>query len=255
MKTRIKKTGRILVVSLLVLQLAGPLVMLFSGKINLDGNWREANRDSTMITPPATQTREAIVQVYSARAFSWRGLFAVHTWIATKKANADQYTVHHVLGWNKRRGLPVVVSLEEVPDRSWYGYTPTILQDVRGERAEALIGKIQAAIDSYPYKNDYTAWPGPNSNTFIAHIGRHVPELGLDLPSTAVGKDYLVNGRIIDTPPSGSGVQFSLFGLFGVLWSNIEGVEINLLGLVTGFDFTRLALKIPGIGELEIPPG
>ena len=112
-----------------------------------------------------------------------------------------------------------------------------------------------AAIDSYPYKNDYTAWPGPNSNTFIAHIGRHVPELGLDLPSTAIGKDYLLNGSIIDTPPSGSGIQFSLFGLFGILMSNIEGVEINLLGQVTGFDFSRLALKIPGIGELELKQG
>lgn len=234
------------------LQFVGPLLLLTSGTINLDGNWRDANRDTTLIAPTAAETPEAVIQVYAARAFSWRGLFAVHTWLATKEAGARQYTVHHVLGWNERRGLPVVVSLEEIPDRSWYGYTPAVILDIRGDRAERLIGKIHNAIDSYPYKHSYTAWPGPNSNTFIAHVGRFVPELELDLPSTAVGKDYLLHGKLVDTPPSGSGIQFSLFGLFGILLSSIEGVEINLLGLVTGFDHSRLALKIPGIGELEL---
>lgn len=240
---------------LLVIQVTGPLIMFASGKINLDDNWRDANRDSTLIAPVPAQTPEAVVQVYAARAFSWRGLFAVHTWLATKETDAGQYTVHHVLGWNERRGLPVVVSLEEIPDRSWYGYNPAIVQEIRGERASRLIDKIHNAIDSYPYKHSYTAWPGPNSNTFIAHIGRLVPELELNLPSTAVGKDYLTHGKLFDTPPSGSGIQFSLFGLFGILFSNIEGLEINLLGLVTGFDHASLALKIPGIGELELNPG
>ncbi|NDA85703.1 MAG: DUF3750 domain-containing protein, partial [Burkholderiaceae bacterium] len=33
------------------------------------------------------------------------------------------------------------------------------------------------AVQSYPYADSYTMWPGPNSNTFTAHVGREVPEL------------------------------------------------------------------------------
>ena len=57
--------------------------------------------------------------------------------------------------------------------------------------------------------SEYTLWPGPNSNTFVAWITRAVPELKVDLPATAIGKDYL-GGRMFSSAPSGSGFQFSL---------------------------------------------
>ena len=38
-----------------------------------------------------------------------------------------------------------------------------------------MIGRIKAAIKSYPFADSYRAYPGPNSNTFLAHIGREVP--------------------------------------------------------------------------------
>ena len=66
----------------------------------------------------------------------------------------------------------------------------------------------------YPYANTYTLWPGPNSNTFVAWIARAVPDLEVDLPATAIGKDYIES--IVSTAPSGSGFQFSLRGLLGV---------------------------------------
>jgi hypothetical protein len=50
------------------------------------------------------------------------------------------------------------------------------------------------AIDPYP--NTYRPWPGPNSNTFLAHIARQVPELVIQLPSNAVGKDHLPWRRV-----------------------------------------------------------
>ena len=43
----------------------------------------------------------------------------------------------------------------------------------------------------YPYADSYRVWPGPNSNTFTAFVLREVPELRVDLPPTAIGKDYL----------------------------------------------------------------
>ena len=76
-----------------------------------------------------------------------------------------------------------------------------------------LIERVHAAIASYPYPNSYRAWPGPNSNTFMAYIARQIPELGIHLPSTAVGKDFLPGAGFFAAAPSGSGFQVSLYGL------------------------------------------
>jgi aminoglycoside phosphotransferase (APT) family kinase protein len=43
-----------------------------------------------------------------------------------------------------------------------------LYSDVRGAAAEALIPQIDAAARSYPYAGEYSAWPGPNSNTVDA---------------------------------------------------------------------------------------
>ncbi len=72
----------------------------------------------------------------------------------------------------------------------------------------------------------------------------------MDLPPIAIGKDYLNNGAIFAKSPSGSGVQFSLFGLFGLLAGVEEGVEINLLGLTFGIDPLDPAVKLPIMGRL-----
>jgi hypothetical protein len=113
-----------------------------------------------------------------------------------------------------------------------------------------VIDKVEAAVAAYPYKAHYRTWPGPNSNTFTAHIARAVPELGLDLPSTAIGKDYLGLGSFAARSPSGTGFQVSLFGLLGVLIGIEEGIELNLLGLAVGVDPLDLALRLPGLGRL-----
>jgi hypothetical protein len=191
-----------------------------------------------------------VIQVYAARAFNWRGMFAVHTWIATKQENANEYTVHQVVGWRQYRGLPVLVSGEDIPDRSWFGSPPEIIADIRGEKADTLIPRIQQAVASYPHAERYTTWPGPNSNTFVAHVAREVPELRIELPTTAIGKDYLSNGGVAARAPSGTGYQISLFGLLGITAAAREGLELNLLGLAFGIDPEDLAIKLPGVGNV-----
>ena len=103
----------------------------------------------------------------------------------------------------------------------------------------------------YPYANAYVTWPGPNSNTFVAWVGREVPELRLALPPTAIGKDFL-GGQIAAPTPSGTGLQISLGGLLGVAVGVKEGLEFNLLGLVIGVDPLGLAIKLPGVGRLGL---
>jgi uncharacterized protein DUF3750 len=233
---------------LVFLTLLGPMLIACSGTIKLGEDWRTADRSSTGIAPDPSLENEAIVQVYAARAFNWRGIFAVHTWIATKEKDALHYKVHQVVGWRSWDELPVVVSEHDIPDRSWYGYTPEVLVDLRGDEAEKAINSIYRAVADYNYQYRYVMWPGPNSNSFVAEIGRRVPELKLDLPATAIGKDFLTKGLFFDAAPSATGYQFSIYGLFGLTLAKEEGLEINILGLNFGINPFKLRFKLPGLG-------
>ena len=235
---------------ILGIMLAGPLLAVSCGNVNIGQDWRTADRSSAGIAPDPVSTPEAVVHVYAARAFNWRGTLAVHTWIATKPRQADYYTVHQVMGWRQYRNQPVVISSPDIPDRLWYGAQPELLVDLRGPRAADAIPRIEAAVASYPHDREYGLWPGPNSNTFTAHVGRAVPELELDLPTTAIGKDYIPNGGFLDDAPSGTGGQLSIYGLLGVTVAKEEGLELNILALNFGVDVLRPAIKLPGIGRI-----
>ena len=225
------------------------LFMLVIGRSVIAQDWRSASHEPVGLAPDPATTREAVVQVYGARTWGWRGNFGVHTWVAVKPANAMVFTVYEVIGWRLRWADSVVAIHARAADARWYGNEPELYADKRGAEAETLIPRIDAAARSYPYAKEYTAWPGPNSNTFIACITLAVPELGVDLPPTAIGKDYLGNG-IVSSAPSGSGVQFSLAGLFAVTASAVEGLEVNLLGLTFGINPFDPALKLPLLGRL-----
>ncbi len=218
---------------------------------DVSGNWRTASRASVGIAPDPALTPEAVVQVYGARAYSWRGYLGIHTWIAVKPTDADTYTIYEVLGWRQRRRLPVLAIYDQTPDRRWFGNMPEILAEKRGEGVDALIMRIDQAVQDYPYARQYTLWPGPNSNTFTAWVSRAVPELELNLPATAIGKDYL-GYRLFATPPSGSGFQFSVFGLLGVVISNVEGFEFNFMGLTFGIAPDPWAVKLPIVGSIQL---
>ncbi|MDA0238818.1 MAG: DUF3750 domain-containing protein [Proteobacteria bacterium] len=211
--------------------------------------WRNASHASAGIAPDPATTPEAVVQVYGARAWGWRGYFGVHTWLAVKPSNAAQFTVYEVIGWRLRWGDSAVVVHQREPDGRWFGSEPELLTDLRGEGVDDIIRRIDLAARRYPYAQEYTVWPGPNSNTFTAFVAREVPELKLDLPPTAIGKDYL-GGQIVAATPSGTGFQFSLMGLFGFMAGAEEGVEFNILGLTFGLDPLDPAIKLPLVGRI-----
>jgi hypothetical protein len=134
-------------------------------------DWRQARRDSSGQAPdPAAD--EAVVQVYAARAVGWRRLLAVHSWIVVKPSRAREYTRYEVIGWGVDRGAPAVRVNRTGPDNYWFGSRPEKLADRRGPDVDALIARIETAVATYPYPTSYRTWPGPNSNTFVAHVAR-----------------------------------------------------------------------------------
>ena len=226
-------------------------MILLSIPCYAQGQWWKESRESTGLAPDPAVTPEAVLQIYGARAYGWRGYFGIHTWIAVKPAQAKSYTIYEVIGWLQRRKMSVLSIHENIPDRRWYGNIPELLLDKRGDGVDVLIKKIDEAARSYPYAKNYIIWPGPNSNTFTAWVSRTIPELQLDLPPTAIGKDYL-GYRFVSQAPSGSGFQVSIFGLIGILVSTVEGIELNLLGLSFGVDLNPPAIKLPLIGRKNL---
>ena len=140
------------------------------------------------------------------------------------------------------------------PDSYWIGNKPEIIADIGGERAAAAIPKIERAIRSYAYAGDgdYRLWPGPNSNTFVATVLRAAPELEVAMPPEAIGKDFRADGSFFGLTESGTGIEMSLYGLLGMKFGRVEGIEFNLLTLVAGLDTRRPAVKIPAFGRIGL---
>ena len=177
------------------MEIVKPLLIIIVTAVFLYGcsshaDWHSASRESAGIAPDPAVTNEAVLHVYGADTWGWRGWFAIHTWIAAKRAGEINYTVYDVVGWRGRYGSRVLGISEDIPDRYWYGAKPELLQEHRGEGVDELIDAVDLAAREYPWKDSYKAFPGPNSNTFTAWVARQVPDLKLDLPFSAIGSGY-----------------------------------------------------------------
>jgi hypothetical protein len=93
---------------------------------------------------------------------------------------------------------------------------------------------------------DYFPIPGPNSNTYVDILIRECA-LGVELPGTAIGRDY--RGIIgVSGTETRTGVQFESV-LFGIRLGLVEGIEFHFLSFVFG-----LHIWPPGI-TLPVNPG
>ncbi len=216
-------------------------------RTGIGGEWRTADRSSAGLLPPAAAG--AVVRVFAAPTVRWRGIFAVHCWIVLKPEGASAYTRYDYTAW----GEPIRRNGFE-PDGRWFGRMPGVVFAADGPAAGALIPRLQAAIDAYKFRNvgDYHAWPGPNSNTFVAAVLAATPEIKVALPPNAIGKDFPYDGRWLRMTPSGTGVQFTLGGYAGVTLAWVEGIEVNILAGVAGIDVRRPAIKLPGLGRIGL---
>ena len=63
-----------------------------------------------------------------------------------------------------------------------------------------------------------------------------------------------MGSTVLNTAPSGIGVQLSLAGLLGFAASGVEGFEINILGLNFGVGPSGVKLPLVGrIGSARVP--
>jgi hypothetical protein len=210
-------------------------------------SWQTADRSSAGLLPSPSEHPDAVVRVYAARTVRWRGIFAVHSWIVVKEPNAPRYTRYDYTAW----GEPIRIN-GFAPDGRWFGGTPAMIAAADGAAASLMVPKIRAAVEGYEWRSsgDYRAWPGPNSNTFVAAVLAAVPELHAALPPTAIGKDFPYDGDMFGMTPSGTGIRVTLGGYLGLTIGWVEGIEINLLGAVFGIDLRRPAVKLPGLGRV-----
>lgn len=206
-------------------------------------DWWSADRSSAGLLKPAAQTPQAAIRVLSARVVSWRGVFATHSWLLLKDAGAARWTRYDYTAW----GAPIRVD-GFAADGRWFGAAPEVVFAADAEAARAAIPKIKAAISAYRFPNvgDYRAWPGPNSNTFVAAALDAAPELGARLPATAIGRDYPYDGRWLAL--TREGIALRLGGYFGG-YVGARGIEVTILGGTAALDFRRPALELPGLGR------
>lgn len=216
---------------------------------NRNVEWRTADRSSAGLLPPATRDQPAIVRVFSARTVSWRGIVATHSWIVVKEVGSSAYKRFDYTAW----GTPIWVD-RFVADGLWFGSRPETVFAADGAAAAAMIPRIRETIAHYRYANlgDYKAWPGPNSNTFVAAVMSAVPDMRASLPPTAIGKDFPYDGRWFGLTPSGTGIRVNAGGYFGLTLGWVEGLEINVLGAVAGIDFLHPGLKLPALGRIGV---
>jgi hypothetical protein len=211
-------------------------------------SWHDADWSSTGLLPKASADPQARLIIFTGTAGAWKGIFAVHSWIVLKPANATAWTRYDVVGW----GEPVRTN-NWPADGRWFGNMPVAIADITGADAEKLILRVETAIASYRFSRsgDYRIWPGPNSNSFVATILRSVPELGVAHPPNAIGRDFR-DGVYAGFTDSRTGFELNLNGLAAVKLGWVEGIELNLLGLVAGLDLRHPGFKLPGFGRLGL---
>ncbi len=241
-----------LVLFILVVFIAPALITLAWWEIReRPASWRSADWSASGVLPVAGDDPEPAIYLMAARTGGLKGAFAIHSWIVTKKAGEGEYDRYDKVGWGspvRRNAYPA--------DGRWYSNTPWIVHSVKGDDAARLIPKIEAAVGSYPFshRGDYRIWPGPNSNTFVAHVLRQVPEFGGILPPNATGRDFAPGIVNVGWRDDVSDLHVTLGGLFGFAVGAVSGFEMHFMGLVAGFDFRQPALKIPAAGLIGLSP-
>ncbi|MBI3270688.1 MAG: DUF3750 domain-containing protein [Planctomycetes bacterium] len=219
-----------------------PRVSLLGGLVLcLAGEGCNALRTHDEALPPAPT--ELVVQLRCASLPDYLQPVAVHCWFVA--ADVEKHQWHRWEVWQKanRGGKSWGHVHRDLwnPDKGVGGGPYSLLKEWRGEDAKRLLAALDASTQ-YPDRNVYHAWPGPNSNTYVAWVLREA-RVGADLPPTAIGKDWLgFVGAGASTTRTGVQLETPVVGLKLGLE---DGVEAHVGCLTLGVDLWPPALKTP----------
>jgi hypothetical protein len=201
-------------------------------------------------TTATAKPDEVVVQLRCATVPGGLGLVGVHYWFAVFDPETQRW--HRWEVWQQADAGGTswrhVHKDLMVADADVGGGPVQIRSEWHGKEARALANAL-ARSSEYPDRGRYRAWPGPNSNTYIAWVLRRAG-VGADLEPRGIGKDYLgLAGVAISTTGTGVQAESALLGLkFGLR----DGVELHFLYLTFGLDALRPAVKTP-FGRLGMP--
>lgn len=187
---------------------------------------------------------DAVVIVGSAALPRPMGGIARHPWVALREAGAERWERWEVMCCPDSSPFSTVkrTSVGPTSDRGGGGGDVRFHAVIRGARASEIIACVRDAAPRYPYRDEYHAWPGPNSNTFVDWLVRAC-DIGVDLPAPNIGKDYRgVVGASLTA--GGTGFQIDTY-VAGFKIGLTEGVEIHILGMAFGVDLWPPALIVP----------
>jgi Protein of unknown function (DUF3750) len=198
--------------------------------------------------PPST----SVVQLRYATLPHFLRAIAVHSWFAVFDAVSGRWQRWEVWQAKDAGGT----SLGHIhcdlrhPDCGVGGGPYRLAAEWHGSAARRICA-VLANAQQYPHRDRYRAWPGPNSNTFVAWV---LHEAGLHhwCDPRAIGKDYcgLFGMRLsfrlayaqVETP------------LLGVKLSLHDGAELHLLGLTCGLRWSPIEVCTPfgrmGFGKM-----
>lgn len=169
----------------------------------------------------------------------WYTRCADHLWVDVKDAAG-----WHRIEWNSRLDHIAITDILDATaraDQRWDEGT-AVHACITGADARELGARILTVATTYPDAASYRAWPGPNSNTFVAWLAREV-DLPVVLPPNAIGKDY-TPWLHVGLAGSQTGLAFDTL-LVGAQLGLCEGVELHLLGLTAGIGLWPPCLKLP----------
>ncbi len=193
---------------------------------------------------------ELVVQLRRAtlrRRLAW---VAVHYWFVVYDPARDRWRRWEVWQYPGSSGDSWAHVHRDMmhPDAGVGGGRCIVIREWRGKTAERIRDTLECSPE-YPHRENYRAWPGPNSNTYAAWIIRQA-KISVDLGPKAIGRDYL--GRFgVALTTTRTGVQMESVPI-GFKIGLLDGVEIHILAISLGIDFLRPAIKTP-FGRLGWP--
>ena len=212
--------------------------------------------------PPSTLPHDAeyLVVVKCARVsgdLNWFARFAEHSWVDIKRPNGWTRVESPSVLFNfssdrpdeeKQNGTLISQAVNDISDEIGFAdfrgnNNIHVVASFSGHEAKRIGERIMEVADYYPLTEDYRAWPGPNSNTFVEWLSHQVDGLAFALYPNAIGKDYGGWGRI-GTTTTRTGIEFETAAL-GLQLGLKEGVEVHFLGLTLGVGLWPPQLKLP----------